>query len=205
MASFFHDNKNQNIDSNLQYQQQSTSSQTNTMFISYTLKNFPTTLQSIPSAMNDCENIFLVYYSRKKEIFTLDSLSMTWYKSQLLIPNRGNLDMEWVGCLGYNVHHVCVEKRDNYIVIVEKLCLNSENICDKIVIMNEIIKLSVNNKIFTNEMKIIIGIKAWNIRVYLKRENKCNGSLKFWIHSFPFIECVPNNENIWLSDVIRFI
>ncbi len=46
---------------------------------------------------------------------------MTWYKSQLLILNRGNLDMEWVGCLGYN-----------YIVIVEKSCSNTENICDKI-------------------------------------------------------------------------
>ncbi len=36
-------------------------------------------------------------------------------------------------------------------------------------------------------------------------ENKCNGSLTFLIHSFPFIECVPNNENISVCDAITFI
>ncbi len=138
------------------------------------MTNFP--------AMNDFENIVLVYYARKKEIFGLDSLSMRWYNSQILIPNYGNL------------------------ILSRKLCLKSENIYEKIIIIiTEIIKLSVNNKIFTNKMKIIIGIKVWNIAVYLKRENKCNNSLKFLSYSFPFIECIPNNDNISVSDVIRFI
>ncbi len=64
----------------------------------------------------------------------------------------------------------------NPLILLRKSCLKCDNICDKIVNIKEVKKLSVNNKIFTNEMKIIIGIKVWNIALYLKIENECNDS-----------------------------
>ncbi len=74
------------------------------------------------------------------------------------------------------------------LVLLRKLCLKRENSYDKIVVMiKEIIKSIVNNTIFTNKIKIIIAIKVWN------------SSLKFFIHSFSFVEYIPNNENSSVS------
>ncbi len=57
----------------------------------------------------------------------------------------------------------------NPLILLRKSCLKCDNTRDKIVNIKEGTKLKMNNKIFTNEMKIIIGVKVWNIALYLKK------------------------------------